>query len=96
MKRFDPCEVEGNLLRIVGFVQERRRIRDERLLEIGREPLPAAGPERHRFDELPGGTGIVPGSDAFDHGTDPLADSSSLGATEGRSRAVRTAAARAR
>ena len=41
MKRSDPCEVEGKLLRIVGFVQERRRIRDERLLEIGRELIPS-------------------------------------------------------
>ena len=74
MKRSDPCEVEGKLLRIVGFVQERRCIRDERILEIGRELIPAAGPERQRFDELPGGAGIVAGSDAFDHRTNPLAD----------------------
>ena len=59
MKRPDPCEVEGKLLRIVSFVQKCRRIRDERLLEIGRELISTAAPERHRFDELPGGTGIV-------------------------------------
>jgi hypothetical protein len=74
MKRPDPCDVEGELLRIVGLIQERRCIRDERLLEVRRELIPGAGPERHRFDELPGGTGIVAGSDAFDHGADPLAD----------------------
>ena len=74
MKCPDPCEVKGKLLRIVGLVQERRCIRDERLLEVGRELIPGAGPERHRFDELLGRTDIVAGSDALDHGSDPLAD----------------------
>ena len=73
MKRPEPCEVKRKQLRIAGFIQERRCIRDERLLEVGREPIPSAGSKRYRFDELFGGTGIVAGSDAPDHGTDPLA-----------------------
>jgi hypothetical protein len=60
MKRPDPGEVKGKPLRIVGLVRERRCIRDERLLEIERELSPGAGPERHRLDELVGGTGTSP------------------------------------
>ena len=46
---------------------------------------PRAGSERHGLDELLGGTGVVPGSDAFDHGADPLSTSSTRGAKAGSS-----------
>ena len=74
MKCPDPREVKGKLRRIMGLIQERRCIRDERLPEVRREPIPAAGPKRHRFHELLSGTRIVAGSDALDDGTDPPAD----------------------
>jgi hypothetical protein len=38
---------------------------------MGRELCPGAGTESHRLDELLGGTGIVAGTDAFNHGTNP-------------------------
>ena len=59
MKCPDPCEVKRKLLRIAGLIQVRRRILDERLLEFGRELRPSAGTERHRLDELLGGTGMI-------------------------------------
>jgi hypothetical protein len=73
-KCLDPCEVKGKLLRIAGLVQKRRCIFDQRLLEVGRELYPDAGAERHRLNELLGGSGMVVGSDTFNHGADPSSD----------------------
>ena len=68
----NPVEVEAKLLWIVRLVEECRCVLDVRLLNVGRQLGPRAGSERHGLDELLGGTGMIPGRDALDHGTDPL------------------------
>lgn len=68
----NPFEIEANLLGIARLVEERRCVLDERLPELGRQLSLRAGAERHGLDELLGSTGMIPGSDVLDHGTDPL------------------------
>ena len=68
----DPVEIEAQLLWIARLVEEGRRVLDERPLQLGRHLCPRARPERHGLDELLGGTGMILGSDALNHGADPL------------------------
>jgi hypothetical protein len=58
----------------VGLVKERRCVPDERVLEVWLELCPRSWAQRHGLDELLGGTGMVSGPDALDHGANPPAD----------------------
>src|SRR5215467_6870781 len=66
-KAFYPFKIECHLLWIARLVEERRRILDQHLLNRRGQLGPGTRSERNAFDELLGGTGIIPSGNPFDH-----------------------------
>src|SRR5215831_9282686 len=62
-----PFTIERHLLWIARLVEERRRILDQHLLTRSGQLGPGTRSERNAFDELFGGTGIIPCGNPFDH-----------------------------
>ena len=67
------AEVDGKLVRVVGFVEERRSIHDHDLLSFRRKLCPGARAECHGLHELLGGAGVIARDDPVHDRGDPIA-----------------------